>query len=211
MELEGFNTSLQGTTFAIVVDREEEVWIPWECLPQEGIYILLCGKEGRTHKVLQHSYSWNLVWSPTTSKEWSMLATVLKAMTGPIMLVLDLGAPIPPFAFTEFLETLPMLTKIQIATPGTSLGVFGHPTSILWSDSISLESRMEAIRTVSMEAITAATNAVKDSNVQLLASNLEGSWKLYWIRSADSWALVKRLDESARCSLRTGMLLLEKV
>jgi hypothetical protein len=211
MELEGFNTSLQGTTVAIVVDREEEVWIPWECLVQEGMTILLCGKEGRSHKVLQHSYSWNIVWSPTTSKEWSMLATVLKAMTGPILLVLDLGAPIPPFAFTEFLETLPMLTKIQIATPGTSLGVFGHPSSIFWSDGVSLESRMESIRTVSVEAVTVATTAVKDSKVQLLASNLEGSWKLYWIRSADSWALVKRLDESARCSLRTGMLLLEKV
>ena len=211
MELEGFNTSLQGTTVAIVVDREEEVWIPWECLVQEGIHILLCGKESRSHKVLQYSYSWNLVWSPTTSKEWSMLATVLKAMTGPIMLVLDLGAPIPPFAFTEFLDTLPMLTKIQIATPGTSLGVFGHPTSIFWSDGVSLESRMEAIRTVSLEAVTAATTAVKDSKVQLLASNLEGSWKLYWIRSADSWALVKRLGETAKGLLHTGLLLLEKV
>jgi hypothetical protein len=122
-----------------------------------------------------------------------------------------LGAPIPPFAFTEFLDTLPLLTKIQIATPGTSLGVFGHPTSILWSEGVSLESRMEAIRTVSLEAVTAATTAVKDSKVQLLASKLEGSWKLYWIRSADSWALVKRLGETAKGLLHTGLLLLEKV
>jgi hypothetical protein len=58
--------------------------------------------------------------------------------------------------------------------------------------------------------MTAAVAAVIESNVCIIAAKEDGRWKLYWIRPADSWALVKRLGEFARCSLRTGMLLLEK-
>jgi len=38
---------------------------------------------------------------------------------------------------------------------------------------------------------------------------VEGTWKLYWIRPGDSWSLVKRLGETARGLLRTGMVLLD--
>ena len=195
----------------MLVEREEDAWIPWECLP-EGMTILLCGKEPRTHRLVRDSASWNLIWSASSSREWSLLATVLKA-AGPVTLVMDLGAPIPPFAFTEFLETLPSITKVQLAYIGSSLGIFGAPTTVIWSDSISVAARMEVLQTLRYKegeaAVAAAVNAARDSNVQLMISQVEGTWKLYWIRPADSWSLVKGLGGTARGLLRTGMVLLD--
>jgi hypothetical protein len=210
MELEGFSASLKGTTL-VLVEREEDAWIPWECLP-EGMTILLCGKEVRTHRLVRDSASWSLIWSPTSSREWSLLATILKAI-GPVTLVLDLDALIPPFAFTEFLDTLPSVMKVQLAYVGSSLGIFGPPNTVIWSDSISIAARMEVLQTLRYKegeaAVAAAVNAAKDSKVQLMASQVEGSWKLYWIRPADSWSLVKGLGGTARGLLRTGMVLLD--
>jgi len=210
MELEGFSASLQGTT-VVLVEREEDAWIPWECLP-EGMTVLLCGKEVRTHRMVRDSASWSLIWSPTSSREWSLLATVLKA-AGSVTLVMDLGAPVPPFAFTEFIETLPLVTKVQITYVGSLLGMFGAPNTVIWSDSISVTARMEVLQTFRYKegeaAVAAAVTAAKESQVQLMASQVEGTWKLYWIRPGDSWSLVKRLGETARGLLRTGMVLLD--
>ena len=212
MELEGFSTSLQGLSVVLFVEKEEEAWVPWECVP-EGMSILLCGKAPLTHRIVRDSYPWSSIWSPSTSREWSILATVLKAITGPITLVLDLDGPVPPFAFTEFLESLPSVTKFQIVKKGSSLGMLGHAHAIIWSDAISISSRMDVLQTLRYKegegAITAAVTAARDSKVLLMASDCEGSWKLYWIKPADSWVFVKRLGEFARCSLRTGMALLE--
>lgn len=211
MELEGFSASLQGSSIVVLVEKEEEAWIPWEFL-SEGMTMLICGKEIPSYRIVRDSYSWNIVWTPTTSRDWSMIATILKATVGPLTLVLDLGSPIPPFAFTEFLETRSSLTKIQIAKKGT-LGAFGTPRVVIWSSGISLEQRMEFLRSVQCKeteaAVVAAVTAATDSNVQVMACDQGGGWKLYWIRPGDSWSLVKELGKMAKCSLRTGMQLLE--
>jgi hypothetical protein len=211
MELEGFSASLQGYSIVVLVEKDEEAWIPWEFL-SEGMMILICGKEIPSHRILRDSYSWNIVWTPTTSRDWSMIATILKATAGPLTIVLDLGSPIPPFAFTEFLETRSSLTKIQIAKKGT-LGAFGTPRAVIWSSGISLEQRMDFLRSVQCKetesAVVAAVTAATDSNVQVMACDQGGGWKLYWIRAGDSWSLVKELGKMAKCSLRTGMQLLE--
>jgi hypothetical protein len=210
MELEGFSASLKGTTI-VLVEREEDAWIPWECLP-EGMTVLLCGREVRTHRLLRDSSPWSLIWSPSSSREWSLLATVLKA-AGPVTLVLDLDAPNPSFAFTEFLDTLPSVTKVQLAYVGSSLGIFGPPNTVIWSDTVSVAARMEVLQTLRYKegegTVAAAVNAAKESKVQLMASQVEGTWKLYWIRPADSWSLVKGLGGIARGLLRTGMVLLD--
>lgn len=212
MELEGFNSSLDGTTVAVLVETETDVWIPWECITG-GFTVLLCGKEPRVCRLLRDSIPWSLIWSPSTSREWSMLATVLKAAVQPIVVVSDLLAPVPPIAFVEFLETLPSCTKVQMVQNGTTVGLLGHPTTILWANGCSMTSRMEVLRSIGSaereETMAAAVAAAIESSVNVVVSRAEGAWKLYWIRPADSWALVKRLDESARCSLRTGMALLD--
>jgi hypothetical protein len=209
MELEGFSSSLQGKSIVIVIEKEEDAWIPWECLT-ESTTILVCGKEPRKHRILRDSAPWSLIWSPSTSREWSMLATVIKAI-GSVILVLDLNAPLPPFAFIEFLESLPSVTKVQIVQKG--IGVFGTPHTVIWSEGVLIGSRMEVLQTLRYRegeaAVTAASAAAKESNVQLMASQEEGAWKLYWIRPADSWMLIKQVEEFARCSLRTGMKLLD--
>jgi len=211
MELEGFSASLQGSSIVIMVETEEEAWVPWEFL-SDGMTILLCGKEILSHRMVRDSYPWNIIWSPTTSRDWSMIATILKATAGPLTLVIDLGGPIPPFAFTEFLDSRPSLTKVQIAKKGT-LGAFGTPRAVIWSSRVSLGQRMEFLRSVQCKetesAVVAAVTAATDSNVQVMACDQGGGWKLYWIRPGDSWSLVKELGKMAKCSLRTGMQLLE--
>jgi len=211
MELEGFSASLQGSSIVVVVEKEEEAWIPWEFL-SDGMTILICGKEIPSHRILRDSYPWNIIWSPTTSRDWSMIATILKATAGPLTVVLDIGGPIPPFAFTEFLETRSSLTKVQIAKKG-SLGAFGAPRAVIWSSGIPLGTRMEFLRSVHYKetetAVVAAVTAATDSHVQVMACDQGGGWKLYWIRPGDSWSLVKGLGDMAKCSLRTGMQMLE--
>jgi len=212
MELEGFTASLQGKIVAMIVEKEEDCWLPYEFLP-EGFTVLLCGKEPRSHRMLRDSTPWSVIWSPTTSREWSMLATIIKAAAaagGHVLLVVDLDAPLPPIPFLEFLETLSSVTLIQLVRTGTPIG---HPSAILWANSCSVASRVNVLRTLGCvehgDSMTAAVAAVIESNVCIIAAKEDGRWKLYWIRPADSWALVKRLDESAKCSLRTGMALLD--
>jgi hypothetical protein len=211
MELEGFSASLQGSSIVVMVEKEEEAWIPWEFL-SEGMTILICGKEVPSHRIVRDSYPWNIVWTPTTSRDWSMIATILKATAGPLTLVIDLGGPIPPFAFTEFLDSRPLLTKLQIAKKGT-IAAFGGPRAVIWSSEIPLATRMEFLRSVQCKeteaAVVAAVTAATDSHVQVMACDQGGGWKLYWIRPDDSWSLVKGLGDMAKCSLRTGMQLLE--
>jgi hypothetical protein len=212
MELEGFTGSFHGKTVVVFVEREEEAWVPWECLP-DGMTVLLCGKIPRTHRMVRDGSSWSSIWSPSSSREWSILATVLKAAGGPIILVLDLDAPLPPFAFTEFLESLSSITKVYLAKQGSAVGVFGHPHAVIWSDGCSVSARKEtlyALRySVNEETIAAAITAAIESKVYLMASTCDGSWKLYWIRPSDSWLMVKGLGETARGLLRTGMALLD--
>jgi hypothetical protein len=148
-----------------------------------------------------------------------MLATVLKAAAAaaaqPIVVVSDLHAPVPPIAFVEFLETVPSCTKVQMVQNGTTVGLLGHPTTILWSNGCSMASRMEVLRSIGSndreETMAAAMAAAVESTVNVVVSRAEGPWKLYWICPADSWALVKRLGETARGLLRTGIALLDKV
>jgi hypothetical protein len=212
MELEGFNSSLDGTTVAVLVETDTDVWIPWECITG-GFTVLLCGKEPRACRLLRDGMSWSLIWSPSTSREWSMLATVLKAAVQPIVVVSDLLAPVPPIAFVDFLETLPACTKVQMVQNGTTVGLLGHPTTILWANGCSMTSRMEVLRSIGSvereETMAAAVAAAVESSVNVVVSRAEGAWKLYWIRPADSWALVKRLGETARGLLRTGITLLD--
>ena len=211
MELEGFSASLQGLSIVIFVEKDEEAWVPWEFL-SDSTTILICGKDIISHRIVRDSYPWNIIWSPTTSRDWSLIATIIKATSGPLTCVLDLGAPIPPYAFTEFLESRSLLSKLQIAKKGM-IGAFGVPRAVIWSEGVSLGHRIEFLRSVHCKeteaAVTAAVSAATESNVQVMASDQGGTWKLYWIRPGDSWSLVKGLDKMAKCSLRTGVKLLE--
>lgn len=218
MELEGFNGSLKGSSTVLIVEREEEVWIPWEVLSQEAYMILLCGKDSG---MLHLAHSWNMILTPTSSRDWSFLATILKSSVQPVLLVLDLGAPVPPFAFVEFLDSLQdrSIARLHIAKVGAPLGAFGHADALIWSQNVPLLARMEVLQALptrrhgrfegSRDTVEAALNASKESKVQLMVSDYEGRWSLYWIRAEDSWALVKGVQERGKGLIRTGLALLE--
>lgn len=223
MELEGFNGSLKGSSTVLIVEREEEAWIPWEVLSQEAYMILLCGKDSgmRQGSIASLAHSWNMILTPTSSRDWSLLATILKSSVQPVLLVLDLGAPIPPFAFVEFLDSLQdrSIARLHIAKMGAPLGAFGHADAIIWSQNVPLLARMEVLQALpvrrhgrfegSRDTVEAALNASKESKVQLMVSDYEGHWTLYWIRAEDSWALVKGLAERGKGLIRTGLALLD--
>jgi hypothetical protein len=59
------------------------------------------------------------------------------------------------------------------------------------------------------DTVEAAVQASKESKVQLMVSDYEGHWTLYWIRAEDSWALVKGVRERGKGLIRTGLALLD--
>jgi len=95
MEIEGFGSPLTGQTLWMVRD----CWIPWEFVPQTPCRMLLAGSVATT----VYGEPWTYILYPTSPKDWSCAATILKAFgSGVVAWTSDLV--VPP-AFLRFIES----------------------------------------------------------------------------------------------------------
>lgn len=161
MELEGFGTSLTGYSLYIPC-REHEAWIPWEFLSGH-ISRVLVTSDTPSIRLVEAENTWNAVFRPTTPKEWSCIATVVRNLVGPTLLVFD-GSPSPPDAFLPSIEQC--TTKIWI---GNHASIPVIPDAIFFP--------------VLRERITEAYNIL----TQLPGRNSHGAWKGM---SASEWSLL---------------------
>jgi hypothetical protein len=229
MELEGFGASLVGRAIYVVSDAEH-AWIPWEFISgtQYSARILITG-EGPGVRLVQAENSWNAVVYPSTARDWSFIATLIKSSGGAVLLVMDSHAPAAPPTFQHFMDGILgegriSLTRVWI---GTHTEIPTIPDAILFPplhDSFRATAAYDMIRRLpargghgAWAAVSAAewgtlVEATARSDLGILISDVgESAWSLFWHKLSDSAAeshglLVKR----GLAWLRTGAALLEK-
>ena len=228
MELQGFGTSLVGRS-VYVYAASDDAWVPWEFVSgvQYSVQILVRGTTN-THRLVEVEHDWNVVVTPQNSKDWSILATLIKGMGGTVLLVFDTDTPKPPPTFLTFLDGIvtegrTVLTRIWL---GRAIEIPCIPDAVffpvlsdtrMYTDVYELLYRLPARN--GHEGLTPMTQAEWISLVQATVENGLGimisdvgetSWSLFWHKLADSRVLHASAQRAKAMSLmRTGMRLLE--
>jgi len=227
MELEGFGASLVGRVIYIVADSDH-AWLPNEFI-SGTVYtsrILITG-DGGGMRLVEAGGMWNAVFRPV-GRDWSVIAAMIRAAGGPVLLTIDAQAPALPGSFVTFLDTIVaegrVLTRVWI---GTHHEIPAIPDAILFPplrDPFRATAAYDMIRRLpgrdghggwaAMGAAewTGLVEATSKSDLGILISDVgERSWTLFWHRLVDSVSeghgvLVKR----GLAWLRTGAALIEK-
>jgi hypothetical protein len=227
MELEGFGASLVGRAVYVVADSEH-AWLPLEFISGTAYTskILLSG-DGPGLRLLEAENSWNAIFHPS-GRDWSVIATMIRAAGGPVLLTIDAHAPPLPASFISFLDGIlaegRVLTRVWV---GTHLEIPAIPDAILFPplrEPSRASAAYEMMRrlpgrgghggwtTMGTAEWGTLVDATSKSDLGILISDVgERGWTLFWHKIADSVAeghglLVKR----GLVWLRTGAALLEK-
>lgn len=227
MELEGFGASLVGRALYVVADSEH-AWLPIEFISGTAYAsrILITG-EGAGLRLLEAEHTWNAIFRPS-GREWSVIATMIRAAGGPVLLTIDSYAPALPASFISFMDSIlaegRTLTRVWV---GTHIEIPAIPDAILFPplhDPFRATAAYEMLRrlpgrgghgawaAMSTTEWGALVEATGKSDLGILISDIgEREWTLFWHKIADSVAeghgvLMKR----GLIWLRSGALLLER-
>lgn len=208
MELEGFGASLVGQTTWVVCDESQQVWLPWEFLTGASYVarILIHGGHATELRLLETENNWSAVFAPQSARDWSLIATYLKACAvgGSVFLTLDIGAArSSPAAFFTFLDGLVtegrVLTRVFFCTHEHLLGGSG-PDAVFFPPLAThgaLGARSVLARLPARaggvwhppapgewDTLVAAT---AQSGLGIVATHVgEAEWRLFWHKPADS-------------------------
>ena len=196
-------TSTQGTSF-----------IPWEFLQDISCRVLLQGEGGSSRpdrlggssrpdrlggsSALSVLESWTYCITPLTAKDWSCVATILKASSAdrPVLVAWSDDVAISS-AFVRFLEATP-LTRVMMGYDGITPPLI--PDAVLFSkDSSSIRGICERLPArlghggcalPSADAWAELLATVTRSDLSLLVTDVEDkAWTLYWYKPEDSKSL----------------------
>jgi hypothetical protein len=228
MELEGFGASLVGRAIYVVADTEH-AWLPWEFVSgaQYGSRIFVTG-DGPGLRIVEAENSWTAIFKPTSNRDWSVIATMIRATGAPVLLTIDSYAPAPPASFIGFLDGIlaegRVVTRVWI---GTHIEIPAIPDALIFPplrDPFRATAAYEMMRRLpgrdghgawsAMGATewTSLVDATSKSDLGILISDVgERVWTLFWHKIVDSDAqnhgtLMKR----GLIWLRTGAALIEK-
>jgi hypothetical protein len=229
MELQGFGTSLIGRALYIYANSHN-AWIPWEFVSgiSYSTQILIRGMSQLNYK-MEMATEWNVIMTPQSPKDWSILATILKGNGGTILLVFDNSAPKPPTTFLSFLDNLvaegkTVLTRIWI---GEEIEIPCIPDAVLFpiltdtrahSHVFDLLYRLPGrnghgvLASMNQAEWTTLVKATVDNSLGLMISDIgEDTWSLFWHKLEDSTIQKVETDHAKGLSLiRTGVQLLER-
>jgi len=203
MDLEGFGTSLLGRVLFIAASASD-VWLPSEFLSGPFTYTLLITGPNPRLRRLEADYLWSAVLRPTTAKEWSCIATLIRAMGGSLLLVFDVEAPPASEAFVSFLESVVAEGRTTLTRVWCGVGtrIPAIPDAIFFPLLRTMEHRQEAYELLKrlpgraehgpwtplpFEDWTSLLDATIASGYGLLMSDVgEVRWTLFWHRIEDS-------------------------
>lgn len=229
MELEGFGASLIGRAIYVFSDSEH-AWIPWEFISGTAYTcrILITG-DGAGLRCVEAENTWTVVFRPTTAKDWSCIATIVRGMGPSVLLAFDTHAPPAPPTFISFMDAIVaegrlVLTRVWI---GIHIEIPAIPDAVfcpVFKDAVRMQAFYELATRLparsehgSWHAMNsndwnAMVKATTESDLGMVISDVgESGWSLFWHKLTDSRAeghgvLVKR----GFTWLRTGMALVEK-
>lgn len=210
MELEGFGVSLVGRMTWVHGN------IPWEFLQLHTMKILIRGSKPT---MAEAETDWSCIWSPTQTRDWSCIATILRSV-GSCMITLDHVEP--PGTFWSFLEGLQARSVI------TRIWIHETPPPIVPDATFFPPTRDASVAERMLEVFSAlpgrsghgtwqaphdwlgVVTAAQEQGMGLMITDLEESiWTLLWHRPADSKPPLERRIPTAQQWLRIGMHMLE--
>lgn len=200
MEIEGFGVSLVGRS--TWVHGDERTLIPWEFLQNSQYALRILVRPEGAASVADIEKPWTCVWSPTSARDWSCIATVLRSAAGaPCLLVLE--AVVPPPNFWGFLESLGRtVTRVWVHTeapPWVPDATFFGPQTA--SGAELMRRVFEAMPArgghghwlsahVNWEDLVTATN---EQGLGLVLTDVEEqAWTVLWHRVEDSRGLLEK-------------------
>jgi len=229
MELQGFGASLVGRAIYVYANSEE-AWVPWEFISgvSYSARILVRGT-GSSHRIIEMETDWNIILSPQSPKDWSMLATLVKGNGGSVLLVFDADAPKPPTTFLTFLDGVAaegrtILTRVWV---GQAIEIPCIPDAVMFP--VLSDSRLHSVAHDLLYRLPARDNhgifthmnagdwaslvkATVDGGLGIMITDVgETAWSLFWHKIADSQIHHKEAQRVKGLALmRTGMKLLER-
>lgn len=221
MELTGFDNSLMSKKIGLIVQDESECYIPWEFLHSSEAFShrLLITNNGNKHKNLLVGNDWNSVWTIGSNKDWSCIATTLKAHTGHLMLVYDVNCPEPPNTFLNYIEQLievdrKSITIVCMIKLGQSVrfcdALFwsvGHDPKNIYTTITKFVSNNSHISfKYSYDVVQSLVEAAYKENAELVLS-YEGAYdyRLYWSRKEDSFLDHSEIIKKCHSFIRSGI------
>ena len=216
MELEGFGASLIGR--AIYIGGE---WIPWEFISGTAYTsrILITG-DGFSQVEIENT--WNYIARPSSSKDWSILATIIRGCGGTMLLTINNSAGTIPLSFYSFLDTViaegrTVITRVwlQCMPPCIPDAVFFPPD--IGDASFDILSHLPSRGNHAAFSITAKdwktlASVASDAGLGIVVSDVgENAWNIFWHKPEDSRpannAVMRRKGISL---LKIGTALVEK-
>jgi hypothetical protein len=200
LQLEAFGSDISNTTSLILCDTGTELWLPYEFLPVNPVTrILLIGEHGAGTRGLVAGEKWTTIFDMTGvagSKNWSILASIMKHLIGPVLVVITPDIAIPASFFGYIGNNVSLivyrwLSECENLTINASTIFF--PLSIQHTHIIGVQRaiwRGMGLRT-SDANLAAIIQETRPQGLCLASSILEsGIVSLSWYRTKDSNDLV---------------------
>lgn len=227
MELHAFEHSLMNKSICLIVKDESECYIPWEFLhaPDAFSHKLLITNKTNKYKNLVISNEWNSVWNIGSQKDWSCIATTLKAHSGHLLLVFDVNCPERPTSFLNFIQNLidvdhKSITRIEMIKLGQHIGFYdtlfwsaGHDSKNIYNTIVHFVSNNSHVRfDHDLEMIESFVNAANKEHTEIVMS-YEGTYhyRLYWSRREDSFLDHSEIIKKAYSYIRSSMNTLDSI
>lgn len=224
MELEGLGVSLVNKSIWYYKPLHVSVsGIPWEFIQgtNYSMRILIQGGGHKQIRVAEAERPWTCIWTPTSQRDWSCLATIVRSITsGSCLLVLDHVVGIP-HTFWTFLDTLQRegrtsITRVWIHTDAPQWipdAVFFPPLDCKQSILSIVESLPARNDHGSWRHGTdwdAILQATFSQNLGLAVTDVEESdWTLLWHKPEDSKQPLDVRIQRATQWIETGAALLK--
>lgn len=226
MELEGLGVSCVGRPIWSYHPHDSDRWgsgIPWEYIQSTNYTArYLIRGSGESRRLCEAEGSWNCVWTPTSSRDWSGLATLIRSIgVGSCLLVFDTVEGVPN-TFWTFLDTIVregkiLVTRIWLHTIAPQWipdVIFFPPLDIQHQDHAfhiiqALPARGgHGIWNLGSMNWASVVQATREQGLGLAITDIEETaWTLLWHRVADSRPTLH--VERASNWIETGTLLLQ--
>jgi hypothetical protein len=203
LQLEGFGSDIINSTSIIFCESGPnfELWLPYEFFSSEPVTrILLIGEHSSGTRGLVASEKWTMILDMTSvsgAKNWSILASIVKHLIGPVMIVVAPDVAIPAALGQHMSNNITLivykwLSEIDNFVFNASTVFF--PISVQSGHIVSVQRaiwRGMALRT-SDTNLGAIIQETRPQGLCLVSSVLDGGVvSLAWYRTKDSNDMVK--------------------
>jgi len=208
LQLEGFGCDIKGSVSMIICENSSSaLWIPHEFIGAEmTTTVFLYGEHSDGTRGLLACEPWSIIMcmaGAAGSRNWSLLATMIKHMVGPVMLVVAPDVSVPAALVPHISEGTTMLVYRWMAEVGnlpmTVSSVF-FPLTVQVNQIVGIQRavwRGMPLRT-SEQNLTFIVQETRPQGLCLVASTLEGAVvNLAWYKVKDSNSIVVDVHKNA--------------